>query len=539
MSEHEKSTAELFEELAALRRAVESSEVERRRMEGELSRERSRVQEYVDIAAVILVVLDEHANIEFLNRKGREILEWDDEEPVGKNWFDHCLPEPDRQRVAETFHRLMAGDVEETASVENPILTRSGEQRIIAWHNTILTDESGRRVGTLSSGTDITQRKLAEEALQNAHDDLERRVDQRTAALSLANQQLEAEIDERTQTQDQLRAIYDGMVDGLLIANVATKRFARANRAASRMLGYSREELMSMSVTDIHPADTLPDVLETFRALAERKISAAENIPMLRKDGSVFYADVSSSPSRYDGEDCIIGFFRDVTERRKSQEALEKEHRVLRQLLESHDRERQLVAYEIHDGLAQQLAGAIMHLQAAIQMKDSGANVLAEVCDAGIETLRQCLAEARRLMSGLRPPVLDESGIAAAVEDLVEESNARGGPKVEFHREIQFDRLEPLLENAVYRIIQECLTNAKRYSQSDRVRIELVQEEGRIRVTSTDWGIGFDPATVREGSFGLEGIRERSRLLGGHALITSAPGKGTQVVVELPITTVE
>ena len=130
--------------------------------EQRLNQERSRAQTYLDIAAVILVALDKNGNIDLLNRSGRELLQYREGELIGKSWFEYCLPEHIRDQVRLEFHRLMADDGKFVKYYENPVITRSGEERIIAWHNTILTDEAGARVGTLSSGTDITQRKQAE-----------------------------------------------------------------------------------------------------------------------------------------------------------------------------------------------------------------------------------------------------------------------------------------------------------------------------------------------------------------------------------------
>jgi signal transduction histidine kinase len=143
--------------------------------------------------------------------------------------------------------------------------------------------------------------------------------------------------------------------------------------------------------------------------------------------------------------------------------------------------------------------------------------------------------ETRRLIGGLRPPVLDESGVVAAIENLVYEAREPGGPKIEFASDVQFDRLEPTLENAVFRIVQECLTNACRYSKSERIVVCLGQKNGHLCIEVRDWGAGFDPRAVRGPHYGLRGIRERARLLGGRAVIRSAPGKGTRVLVELPL----
>ena len=144
------------------------------------------------------------------------------------------------------------------------------------------------------------------------------------------------------------------------------------------------------------------------------------------------------------------------------------------------------------------------------------------------------MAETRRLIGGLRPPVLDEAGVVPAIEYLVAEHQRRDGPEIEFVHEVQFDRLAPPLESALFRIVQECLTNACRYSQSPKVRVELRQADDRVRIDVQDWGVGFDPEQIGDGHFGLRGIRERARLLGGTVSIQTAPQQGTHVTVELP-----
>ena len=124
---------------------------------------------------------------------------------------------------------------------------------------------------------DITERKRAEDALQKAHDELERRVKERTAELAKANERLR-------QTNNELQAIYDGMPDGLLVAQIDTKKFVRCNAAMERMLGYSEEELLARSVVDIRPADELPRVLETFRCVfVDGRQRIGQDIPVLAR----------------------------------------------------------------------------------------------------------------------------------------------------------------------------------------------------------------------------------------------------------------
>jgi signal transduction histidine kinase len=145
------------------------------------------------------------------------------------------------------------------------------------------------------------------------------------------------------------------------------------------------------------------------------------------------------------------------------------------------------------------------------------------------------MREARRLINGLRSPVLDELGVVAAVEDLISQNSNQDKPKIDFVHHLDRERLAPSLENVIFRVVQESLTNARRYSQSDRLLVRLIQRDEYIRIEVQDWGIGFNPRKVGDGHFGLEGIQERARLFGGSATIKSAPGKGTRIVVQLPL----
>jgi signal transduction histidine kinase len=230
-----------------------------------------------------------------------------------------------------------------------------------------------------------------------------------------------------------------------------------------------------------------------------------------------------------------LGFACDVTARKQAEDALRRELRMLKHLLDSSDHERQIIAYEIHDGLAQQLAGAIMQLQTFARLKNSKPKEAAAAFDAGMTMLRQGHFEARRLIGGVRPPILDESGVVPAIAHLVHEASSQKGPQIEYHAKVEFDRLAPILENAIYRVSQEALANACNHSKSPKVRVSLRQHGEQLRLEIRDWGIGFSPEKVRDGSYGLEGIRQRVRLLGGKCSVRSGPGAGTRITVELPL----
>ncbi|MBT4484559.1 MAG: PAS domain S-box protein [Candidatus Latescibacteria bacterium] len=138
---------------------------DRKQVEEALLMERDKAQKYLDVAGVMLVVLDTNGRISLINNKGCEILGSSEKDIIGKSWFDNYLPKIYRKEVKGVFKQLMAGEVESVEYFENAIVNGSGEEKIIAWHNSILKDDNGGILGILSSGEDITERKKAEEAL--------------------------------------------------------------------------------------------------------------------------------------------------------------------------------------------------------------------------------------------------------------------------------------------------------------------------------------------------------------------------------------
>jgi len=227
---------------------------------------------------------------------------------------------------------------------------------------------------------------------------------------------------------------------------------------------------------------------------------------------------------------------REVDQRQRAEAAVRREQEQLRRLLEQYDRDRQLVAYEIHDGLAQELAAAVMHIQALADLGQKSAAARDDLLRQGLEALANSMHQTRQLISALRSPAFDQIGFIASVEDFLQQAKTNSRDvEIEFAHRGDFRGLTTPLANALFRIIQESLANARRHSKSERIRVRLTRQADRVQVEVHDWGVGFDPGKVRENCFGLEGIRERARLFGGSALIESAPGWGTRVVVDLPL----
>jgi PAS domain S-box-containing protein/putative nucleotidyltransferase with HDIG domain len=127
-----------------------------------LEREKARAEQYLDVAGVIIVVIDADERVSLINKKGREILGYEEEEIIGKNFFEKFIPERTRAEARSIFARLLSGQNGSLEYFEFPVLTRSGGERTLAWYNTLVRDEQGRITGSMSSGEDITARKMAE-----------------------------------------------------------------------------------------------------------------------------------------------------------------------------------------------------------------------------------------------------------------------------------------------------------------------------------------------------------------------------------------
>lgn len=511
---------------------------ERKQAEEALRESEERYRRLAESTTDMIYIMDRAGTIRYANTSAVMAIGFDMQSIVGMRQEELFSPEMAQQHKASITKVFETGEV----SKEDGVYHFGPEQ---IWLNTCLIplrDEKGQISSVMGVSRNITDRKHVEQALKKAHDELEQRVEERTAELAATNERLRIEIEERKQAEmalrqshDELKSIYDQVADGIIIVDAEKVRAIHVNPAYCRMVGYSSEEMKTISPKQVHPPEVYPKVLSHFETLKQGNISMLENLPFLRKDGSVVYVDVTASPIRYNERRCWIAFFHDVTERKKAEELLRREHRTLKHLLQSSDHDRQLIAYEIHDELAQQLAGAIMHFQAFQHQKETRPKDAAKDFNTAMTMLQKGHFESRRLIAGVRPPILDENGVVEAIAHLVHEQNRLKGPKIEYHSSVSFDRLAPTVENSIYRIAQEGLMNAFQHSKSEKARISLVQQEDRVRIEIRDWGIGFDTKSVLEDCFGLIGIRHRARLLGGKCSIQSKTGKGTRIVVELPV----
>jgi signal transduction histidine kinase len=207
---------------------------------------------------------------------------------------------------------------------------------------------------------------------------------------------------------------------------------------------------------------------------------------------------------------------------------------ALRRIVDAQELERRRLARELHDETGQALSSILLGLKALEEKVegDGARRAVSDVRELVVATLR----DVRRLAVELRPKVLDDFGLVPALERLTEGFGAQTGIGIRFESGLAAERLPAEVETALYRIVQESLTNIVKHSRARNVSVVLIRKPGAVAAVIEDDGQGFDPASVRDGGFGLEGMRERVGLLDGRFQVESAKGSGSTLVAEVPVT---
>jgi signal transduction histidine kinase len=227
------------------------------------------------------------------------------------------------------------------------------------------------------------------------------------------------------------------------------------------------------------------------------------------------------------------------------EEALE---RFAERMVEWQEHERRRLAGEIHDGISQRIVSLFFHLSAAADAIPGAPAIAAEEVALAQELAAAALDETRSAIAGLRPPILDDLGLAASLESL-----GQSFPQLDVQVEATRSRMAEHVETAVYRTAQEALQNVAKHAKARHVRIRLYLQRDKMVLETSDDGIGLDPAAPAQAAaagrapaspaaagmptgFGLAGMRERAELLGGKLELSSAPDRGTTVRLVLPFT---
>ena len=269
---------------------------ERKRAEEAVRHERDRAEAYLDLAGVMFVALNARGEIILLNRKACEVLGCEADQALGKRWFDAFLPKEQREEIRTVFARLMAGDLEPVKRLENAVVTTDGRKRVIAWHNSLLRNDQGAIVGTLSSGEDITERRRTEEALR--------------------------------ESEERHRLLFESSRDAIMTLAPPSWRFTSGNAAAIEILGAQDEaDFVSRAPWEYSPPSQ-PDGLPSQGKAKEMIETAMQEGSHFfgwrhkRLDGQEFPATVLLTRFELAGQALLQATVRDVSSERQLEEQL-------------------------------------------------------------------------------------------------------------------------------------------------------------------------------------------------------------------------
>lgn len=342
------------------------------------------------------------------------------------------------------------------------------------------------------------------------------------------------------QSEARLKLIEENVRDYAMFVVDPAGKIASWNVGAERILGYSESEAIGMNCSQIFtPEDRAKGAVEYERSTAAASGRAEDERWHLRKDGSRFWGNGVMTALR-DQSNEMLGFvkiLRDETERKSSAEkqALAQERRIAQESRNAVLQERNRLAQEIHDTLAQSFTAINIQLEAAKDVLTQGSDEVLDRINKAQGIARAGLAEARRSVWALRPQILEDNNLVAAFTRLADDTRARAGLAVICSIEGLPVELEPGVEDHLLRIGQEAVTNALRHANATELKIMLHFGADDVCIRVEDDGTGFDTERQRKG-FGLTIMRERTQSLGARLEIASRPGGGgTKLEVHIPV----
>jgi PAS domain S-box-containing protein len=363
-------------------------------------------------------------------------------------------------------------------------------------------DEQGRVVRLAGFARDVTEQQQAQAALRQAKERLQRIVDN---------------------TWD---IIFQMDLSG---------RYTFGNKAAERITGYRLDQLLRMNFSQLIAPEYMAMVYGRLQARMEGKeLPQPFSFEFVRASGERVCLELSTTGVYEDGKLVgIQGIARDITQRRRTEQALRDAHR---ELMTAREDERRRVARELHDSVGQQLAALRMVLGNTLRECEAERLQPAhELLDQASEICNALVQEVRDICQGLYPATLESLGLTAALRELC--AQCRAGPvkcRCEFGGLAEETRCPPPVEIALFRVAQEALANAMRHARATCVCFALDAQPDRAILRVTDDGVGFDPDQAAAGGLGLNSMTERIETLGGTLTVDSRPGH-TELVAIVPL----
>jgi PAS domain S-box-containing protein len=488
--------------------------IENAKLYSKLRTSESQMAQFLEAVQVGIGVLDATGRPYYVNQRGIQLL--------GKGIDPSATPE----HIAETYQIYLAGTDQKYPTERMPsVRALSGERTRIndieihqngkiipveVW-GTPIFDELGNVAYAITAFQDITERRQTEQLLANYSRTLEQQVAERTAAL----QKSEAAL--RDQEQE-LRLITDALPVCIFYTD-ASQCYQFVNQTCEVWFGRSRDQILGKRNYELLGEEAYQAIAVYIKQALEGQITTYEtelSYSSGTKHISAVYIPDFDRNAQVRG---YYGLISDISDRKRAEEA---------SILE----ERNRMAREIHDTLAQSFTGILVQIGAAMQVLADDADATQAHLEIIDELARIGLAEARRSVTALRPHLLEEGNLHSALQRLVTQMRATADTALIYEITGTAYALPAEIENNLFRIGQEALTNAIKYANASEIRIELAYEAAQCSLHIRDDGIGFGVGSIPSiDGFGLLGISERAERIGAQLTIQSQPGQGTEIII--------
>ncbi|MGA2248584.1 MAG: PAS domain S-box protein [Verrucomicrobiota bacterium] len=421
-----------------------------------------------------------------------------------RSWLEAIHPD-DRKRVAERAQS------EQTAGVYNEVyrvIRPDGSIRWIQDRAFPIRDASGHIYRIVGVADDISTRKQAWDALGEG--------------------------------EARKRAIMEAALDAIITID-HEGRMLELNPAAGRVFAHSRAKLVGHNFLEVIPHSLRPWFQHGLaRCFADEKgpsLGSRLELPALRVDGSQFFAEFTITRIRLEGLPMFTVYCRDITQRKRAESELRS---LSQRIISAQEAERSRIAQELHDGVNQLVASVKMRLhkvQANLpDLKPAAAEILSR-CD---RLLVKVLEENRRIAHNLRPLDLDQLGLAAACANFSSDVQLRTNLRFECHISSQVQRLRGEVGLHLFRIVQEAINNIEKHARAKSVKLQIRFQGASVVLKIQDDGRGFDTkalksVTKRRHGLGFTNMRERALSLDGTYEVTSVLGRGTTIIVRVPV----
>ncbi|MGW8310505.1 MAG: sensor histidine kinase [Thiogranum sp.] len=425
------------------------------------------------------------ANKRFLQDAGLQ----SPDELIGKTDYDLAWTRQEAEFYRQCDHRVM-GSGQPLLNIEEPQRQAAGKEVYLLTNKVPLLDESGTVYGMLGIYMDITERKHTEQALR--------------------------------ESEERYRAVVETAADGFWIVDTEG-RIQATNNAYARRSGYSREQLLSMSVADVEADE---DTAAVRRHMDHVRHFGGESFETHHrtKSGTVWPVEVHAS--YWDsGGGYYFAFLHDISNRM----ALE------RAIIKASTAEQERIGRDIHDGLGQQLTGISMLAKAEeLRLRQTGEEQAANAVAVLVRHTEVALKQARAMARGLRPVEIAPDGLAYALANLAKQVTTIDGVDCQYLGLADL-AVEDEVAAHLFRIAQEAVQNALKHAQATRIELDLRRKPEGLLLTVRDDGRGIDPDVEQGDSMGLKIMRYRANILGGRLTIGPEPHRGTLVRCVVPL----